>query len=164
VRAVLDPNVIISALLSPDGAPARAVRVSMHGEFELVVSPLLLEELGRALSYPKLRKRIEPEEAGRVVDCLGTAAAMATDPVDAPSIRSSRPPRRLPDRAGSGRTGSARLRGQTPAGAGGRRPDLLARGLPGPASSRRMEIRKPAEPSTTEPELDADNAPRYGIP
>jgi putative PIN family toxin of toxin-antitoxin system len=91
VRAVLDPNVIISALLSPDGAPARAVRSWLHGESELVVSPLLLDELGRALYYPKLRKRIEPEEAGRFVDWLGTAATMATDPVDAPSIRSPTP-------------------------------------------------------------------------
>ncbi|MGZ5302289.1 MAG: putative toxin-antitoxin system toxin component, PIN family [Actinomycetota bacterium] len=91
MRAVLDPNVIISALLSPDGAPARTVRGWLHGQFELVVSPLLLEELGRALNYPKLRKRIEPEEAGRFIDWLGTAANMATDPVDPASIRSPDP-------------------------------------------------------------------------
>lgn len=91
MRAVLDPNVIISALLSTEGAPARALRGWLHGEFELVVSPVLLDELGRALHYPKLRKRIEPEEAGRFVDWLGTAAMMATDPVDAPPIRSPDP-------------------------------------------------------------------------
>lgn len=91
MRAVFDPNVIISALLSLDGAPARSLRGWLHGEFELVVSPLLLDELGRALHYPKLRKRIEPDEAGRFVDWLGTAAIMATDPVDAPPIRSPDP-------------------------------------------------------------------------
>lgn len=34
---------------SNDGAAARAVRGWLHGECELVVSRLLLEELGRAL-------------------------------------------------------------------------------------------------------------------
>jgi uncharacterized protein len=91
VRAVLDPNVIISALLSPEGAPARAVRAWLHGEFELVVSPLLLNELSRALAYPKLRKRIEPEEADHVVDWLGRAGTMSPDPDDPPLIRSPDP-------------------------------------------------------------------------
>lgn len=88
MRAVLDPNVIISALLSPEGAPARTLRGWIHGDFELVVSPLLLEELERALAYPKLRKRIEPEEADQVVEWLRSTATMAGDPSDPPAIRS----------------------------------------------------------------------------
>ncbi|MCA1705276.1 MAG: PIN domain-containing protein, partial [Actinobacteria bacterium] len=52
MRAVLDPNVIISAVLSPGGAPARVMTAWLEGRYELVVSPLLLEELERALSYP----------------------------------------------------------------------------------------------------------------
>jgi predicted nucleic acid-binding protein len=91
VRAVLDPNDIISALLSPEGAPARAVRAWLQGEFEFVVSPLLLAELRRALAYPKLRKRIEPEEADRVVDWLETMATMKADPGHPPSVRSPDP-------------------------------------------------------------------------
>jgi putative PIN family toxin of toxin-antitoxin system len=88
VRVVLDPNVIISALLSPEGAPARTVRAWLQGEFELVVSPLLLGELRRALAYPKLRKRIEPEEADRVVGWLRTSATMVADPKGPPPARS----------------------------------------------------------------------------
>jgi hypothetical protein len=38
VRAVLDPNVLIAALLSPTGAPAQLVGRWLGGEFELVVS------------------------------------------------------------------------------------------------------------------------------
>jgi putative PIN family toxin of toxin-antitoxin system len=63
----------------------------LQGEFELVVSRLLLDELTRALAYPKLRKRIEPEEARRFVDLLARAATIAPDPEGAPSIRSRDP-------------------------------------------------------------------------
>ena len=63
----------------------------MQGDFELVVSPLLLEELSRALAYPKLRKRIEPGEADRVVRWLQSTATLQADPDDASPIRSPDP-------------------------------------------------------------------------
>jgi uncharacterized protein len=50
-----------------------------------------LEELRRALAYAKLRKRIEPEEADRVVEWLRGAASMAADPGDPPPVRSPDP-------------------------------------------------------------------------
>jgi putative PIN family toxin of toxin-antitoxin system len=82
VRTVLDPNVIISALLSPTGSPARALRAWMQGDFELVVSPQLLQELSRALGYPKLRKRIEPQKASLVDEWLEGATTVVPDPHD----------------------------------------------------------------------------------
>lgn len=91
MQAVLDPNVIISALLSPEGAPARAMRAWIQGDFELVVSPLLLQELRRGLAYPRLRKRIEPQEADLVVEWLQNTATQAADPPDLPPIRSPDP-------------------------------------------------------------------------
>jgi putative PIN family toxin of toxin-antitoxin system len=91
VQAVLAPNVIISALHSPEGAPARAMRAWIRGDFELVVSPMLLQELRRALDYPKLRKRIEPKESDLVVEWLRNTATMAADPDDPPPIRSPDP-------------------------------------------------------------------------
>lgn len=91
MRAVFDPNVLISALLSPDGAPARALRAWLNGVFELVVSPLLLAELERALAYPKLRKRIAPDEARRLVALLAETARVAEDPDEHPSVRSRDP-------------------------------------------------------------------------
>jgi putative PIN family toxin of toxin-antitoxin system len=91
VRAVLDPNVIISAVLSPKGAPAETLRVWIQGGYELIVSPLLLAELGRALGYPKLRKRIGAGEASLVIDWLQSSATVVKDPVDAPSVRSPDP-------------------------------------------------------------------------
>jgi uncharacterized protein len=91
VRAVLDANVLISALLSLDGSPARALRDWQQGAFELTVSPLLLVELDRALAYPKLRRRIDPEEAKAFVEWLGRTATVAPDPVGPPPTRSPDP-------------------------------------------------------------------------
>jgi putative PIN family toxin of toxin-antitoxin system len=91
VRAVLDPNVLISALLSPGGSPARLVRAWIGGHFELIVSPHLLAELERALAYPKLRKRIDAEDARAFVVWLSVSATLCADPVEPSSISSPDP-------------------------------------------------------------------------
>lgn len=89
MRAVLDPNILIAALLSTTGAPARLVGRWLAGEFELVVSEALLAELERALAYPKLRQRVSAEEAAELVGLLRDGAVDAPDPPN--------PPRRSPD-------------------------------------------------------------------
>ncbi len=83
-RAVLDPNVLISALLSPSGSPAALVARWLAGEFELVVSEGLLAELRRALAYPKLRSRITEEEATAFIDLLGRTATSVEGPATSP--------------------------------------------------------------------------------
>jgi putative PIN family toxin of toxin-antitoxin system len=90
LRAVLDPNVLIAALLSRGGAPAQIVSRWLAGEVELVVSETLLAELERALAYPKLRSRVPEEEAGAFVALLRDGALLATDP-HAPVGRSEDP-------------------------------------------------------------------------
>jgi putative PIN family toxin of toxin-antitoxin system len=89
VRAVLDPNVLISALLSRAGAPARLLREWQHGGFELVLSQLALDELVRALAYPKIRQRIDKERAAAFVELLRESATLVDDPDEPPRIRSS---------------------------------------------------------------------------
>jgi putative PIN family toxin of toxin-antitoxin system len=91
VRAILDPNVIISALLSRDGTPAKVLRAWLEGRFELIVSPLLLEELGRALAYPKLAERIKAKEATGLIDWLRREAIIVDDPSEPPTSRSEDP-------------------------------------------------------------------------
>jgi uncharacterized protein len=89
VRAVLDANVLVSALLSREGAPAQLLQAWRSGHFELVVSPQLLGELARVFEYPKLRRRIEKADADAFVDLLRSAAVVAGDAGD--------PPRRAAD-------------------------------------------------------------------
>ena len=85
MRAVLDPNVLIAALLSPAGAPAALVLGWFRGRFELVVSEQLLQELSRALAYPKLRARVSKPDAAAFAQLLRSTARVAPDPAVAPS-------------------------------------------------------------------------------
>jgi putative PIN family toxin of toxin-antitoxin system len=79
VRAVVDVNVLISAVLSTKGSSAEILRASRDGQFELVVSELLLAELERTLAYPKLRKRIAPEKAAAFISWVRDHGALAED-------------------------------------------------------------------------------------
>ncbi|MGH8926773.1 MAG: putative toxin-antitoxin system toxin component, PIN family [Acidimicrobiia bacterium] len=88
IRAVVDPNVIISAMLSREGSPAVVLRGWLRGEFEMIVSPLLLAELERALDYPKTQQRITSAEAGELVEWLTKGATMADDSPGPPPVRS----------------------------------------------------------------------------
>jgi uncharacterized protein len=92
VRAVLDANVLISALLSPRGTPARLVRAWRDGAYELIVSPLLLAEVRRSVTaYPKLSRRISAAQVDSFVSLLSRAATNLDDALDAPPHRSRDP-------------------------------------------------------------------------
>ncbi len=56
MEAVLDTNVVVSALISPKGPPAEMIRAWRAHSFAWVTSPALLDELERALSYPRIRQ------------------------------------------------------------------------------------------------------------
>lgn len=90
MRAVLDPNVLIAAALSPQGTPAQLLRRWIAGDYELIVSDLLLAELERAFSYPKLARRVDGDDAAELIAGLRSAARLAPDP-RAPSRRSPDP-------------------------------------------------------------------------
>jgi hypothetical protein len=91
VRAVLDVNVIVSALVSPRGTPARLLRAWQDGYFDLLVSPLLLAELRRTLTYPKIAKRIAIESSDEMIDRLTRFAVLEGDPASPPPARSTDP-------------------------------------------------------------------------
>jgi putative PIN family toxin of toxin-antitoxin system len=88
MRAVLDANVLISALLSRGSGSARLLLAWQAGEFELVVSPSLLDELGRALAYPKLRRLVPESDARAFVAWLSRSAVLVSDPNGPPPVRS----------------------------------------------------------------------------
>ncbi len=64
LRVVLDANILVSALISPRGSPAEILARWEAHEFELVLSPPVLNELHRVLHYPRIMARYKlPEEA-----------------------------------------------------------------------------------------------------
>ncbi len=91
MRAVLDPNVVISGLLSSKGAPAQVLSSWQAGRFEMIVSPLLIEELQRALRYPKLRRHISAEDGEAAVRWLRAGASRVEDPAGDPPVGSVDP-------------------------------------------------------------------------
>ena len=88
MRAVVDVNVLVSGVLSAKGASADVLRAGRDGQFELVVSELLLAELKRTLDYPKLRKRIPPEKAAAFTTWVRDHGTLVEDPSPPPSVRS----------------------------------------------------------------------------
>jgi putative PIN family toxin of toxin-antitoxin system len=91
VRAVLDPNVVISGAISRRGAPAEVLRSLASGEFELIASQALLDELERALAYPKLRPYISESDAADLVRWVANGASVVVDPDADPPVHSRDP-------------------------------------------------------------------------
>jgi putative PIN family toxin of toxin-antitoxin system len=79
VRAVLDPNVLISAITG-SGPPARIVAAWSHGEVDLVLSEQLLTELEEVLARPKPTRRVPPSDAEAFVELLRQEACLVDDP------------------------------------------------------------------------------------
>jgi uncharacterized protein len=91
MRVVLDTNVLVSALLLENSSPARLVQLWRRGTIQLVTSVPQLEELARVTRYPKLRQRLIPALAGRLINELREMAIVvdrlpnvkvSTDPFD----------------------------------------------------------------------------------
>jgi len=91
VRAVVDVNVLVSAVLSTKGASADILRASRDGQFELITSEMLLTELTRTLEYPRIRKRIPAEKASAYINWLRGHGTLADDPVGSPPVGSRDP-------------------------------------------------------------------------
>lgn len=57
LRAVLDANVYVSAFVRPEGPPGQIIeRLLRDAAFEVVLSEPIVDEVLRALTYPKIRK------------------------------------------------------------------------------------------------------------
>jgi uncharacterized protein len=79
-RAVLDPNVLVSALISPSGPSAELLAELRLGAFELVTSPLLLSELEGVLRREKFRRYITEAEVEAFVDLVRRESILIDDP------------------------------------------------------------------------------------
>jgi putative PIN family toxin of toxin-antitoxin system len=73
MTVVLDTNVVVSAALIRGGNEDRLLRAWQRGAFDLVLSPPILAEIGRALLYEKLQKFrwMSEEEVISLLEILG---------------------------------------------------------------------------------------------
>jgi uncharacterized protein len=74
VRLVVDTNVLVSALLAGTSLPAHLVTLWREGRFDLLISATQLDELMRVTRYPKIRERLTPALAGRLINELREVA------------------------------------------------------------------------------------------
>ena len=67
---MIDTNILVSALLAGTSLPARLLLLWQDGDFKLLTSVAQLDELMRVTRYPKIRERLAPTLAGRLINNL----------------------------------------------------------------------------------------------
>jgi putative PIN family toxin of toxin-antitoxin system len=77
VRILLDTNVLVSACLSRASPPGQLFDLWRHLAFELVMSDHQLDELVRALSYPRIRARLDAKLAENLLKYLEAVPLIA---------------------------------------------------------------------------------------
>jgi putative PIN family toxin of toxin-antitoxin system len=70
MRLVIDTNILISAFLGETSLPAQLLSRWRQGRFDLLTSTAQLDELMRVTRYPRLRERLPPALAGRLINEL----------------------------------------------------------------------------------------------
>ena len=77
---MLDPGVLIAGLISADGAPRTLLIRWLAGDFELLASPALLDELERVLLRQKFRSYLSEAEVRSFVAVIRRLAIIFADP------------------------------------------------------------------------------------
>jgi putative PIN family toxin of toxin-antitoxin system len=76
MRVVVDTNILISALLAGRSLPARVIDLWRDGRITLVTSHEQIDEMMRVTRYPKIRARLSPALAGRLINELRDLAVV----------------------------------------------------------------------------------------
>ena len=77
MRVILDTNVLLSGLLSPGGVPARLVDAWLDHRFVLISHAIQFDELREVTRRDRIRARLKPAEAGRLINQIKALAEMA---------------------------------------------------------------------------------------
>lgn len=82
-RVVVDPNVLLSALVGKPDAPPAVLLEAIHDHtVEMIACPALIAEVRKILAEPYFRALLDEGEAGQAVAALQRVAVMRDDPVD----------------------------------------------------------------------------------
>jgi putative PIN family toxin of toxin-antitoxin system len=90
-RVVVDPNVLLSALVgNPQAAPAVLLEAIHEHAIEIIACPTLIAEIRENLTEPYFRALIDEKGAARAVAAIERIAVRFDDPVDPePVLRDS---------------------------------------------------------------------------
>ena len=79
MRIVLDPNILVSALISGEGSPGRLLAAVRRERITLVTSEFQIEELRAVLAREHLKPYIRVEEADDLLYHLGAVGMVMTE-------------------------------------------------------------------------------------
>ncbi len=79
MRAILDANVVVSAVLTPGGPAADLIRATATGAFEFLTCGQLVTEVSQVLMRKKFEGVITPEERRAILALLVNRARMVPD-------------------------------------------------------------------------------------
>ena len=76
MRLVIDTNVLLSALISSASPSAQILALWRTRKFEVLTSAEQIDEIARVTRYPRIRARLTPPLAGRLVNGLRDVAIL----------------------------------------------------------------------------------------
>lgn len=86
MRVVLDPGVLISAVVSPSGVCSEIVELIEEGVFDLIVSTKLTGEFRNTLQREHFRRWASLERVDEFVTTILMEAEQCDDPANVPAI------------------------------------------------------------------------------
>lgn len=86
MRIVADTNVLVAALIAPDGRCGRLLLAATEGRWTVVASPSLLEELADVLARRKFRRWLSVDDARAFVSAVSRLAEVHDDPPCPPTV------------------------------------------------------------------------------
>jgi uncharacterized protein len=89
IRVVVDPGVLVSALIGPAGSPPdRILSAWIDDRLEIIASPQVIAELRRVVMRPKFRQWFDEATAKRLIERIELHATVCPDP---PTIAGATP-------------------------------------------------------------------------
>ena len=81
-RVVIDTNVLISGIIQKSGFPFKVIKLWEDEKFVLITSAATIEEAGRVLNYPKIRKKykLTDDDINRSITNLLRYSTLIDDP------------------------------------------------------------------------------------
>lgn len=98
MKVVLDSNVFLSGLASPQSVPGKIISAWDNHSFDIVISEFQLAEIARVMAYPKVKKLLKWDDEQiqafirqlclrvEVIDISGVSAQVPTDRDDTPIL------------------------------------------------------------------------------
>ena len=89
IRAVIDANVFVSALLTPGSNASAILDLVRANKVELLVSQSILAEIELVLQYPKLRKRhrMSPKQIREFLNAYAQISQITEEKIEVSAIK-----------------------------------------------------------------------------